>query len=184
MKKVVLLLALLSTAILSQTNVTFLSNLNEYSSFGYSNIWGYVDPLGNEYALLGTGNGTSIISLADPTNPVECAFIPAPQSAWRELKVWSHYAYVATDATGNGLQIIDLSQLPTTATLVNTLNTYFNDCHDLLIDDGYCYTVGGDGVGGLRILDLLNPVIPVQTAYYTGSGYIHDIYIWNDTVCC
>jgi choice-of-anchor B domain-containing protein len=113
---------------------------------------------------------------------VECAFIPAPQSSWRELKVWSHYAYVATDASGNGLQIIDLSQLPTTATLVNTLNTYFDNCHDLLIDDGFCYTVGGDGIGGMRILDLSNPVVPVQTAYYTASGYIHDIYIWNDTV--
>lgn len=171
-----------SIIISAQNNVTFLSNLNPHPAAGYANIWGYVAPNGTEYALLGVGTGTSIISLADPSNPVECAFIPAPQSLWRELKVWSHYAYVATDATGNGLQIIDLSQLPTTATLVNTLNTYFNDCHDLLIDDGYCYTVGGDGVGGLRILDLLNPVIPVQTAYYTGSGYIHDIYIWNDTV--
>lgn len=166
----------------AQTNVTFLSNLNPTPAAGYANIWGYVAPNGTEYALLGCGNGTSIISLADPTNPVQCAFIPAPNSSWRELKVWDHYAYVATDATGNGLQIIDLSQLPTTATLVNTLNTYFNNCHDLLIADGYCYTVGGDGVGGLRILDLADPVNPVQTAYYTGSGYIHDIYIWNDTV--
>jgi choice-of-anchor B domain-containing protein len=166
--------------VFGQNNVTFLSNLDQYS--GYSNIWGYVDPNGIEYALLGTTTGTSIISLADPSNPVECAFIPAPQSSWRELKVWGHYAYVATDASGNGLQIIDLSQLPSTATLVNTLNTYFNNCHDLLIDDGFCYTVGGDGIGGMSILDLSNPVTPVRTAYYTASGYIHDIYIWNDTV--
>jgi choice-of-anchor B domain-containing protein len=172
-----LLLPLITVA---QTNVTFLSNLDQYA--GYSNIWGYVAPNGTEYALLGTTTGTSIVSLANPQNPVECAFIPAPQSTWRELKVHGNYAYVATDNTGIGLQIIDLSQLPTTATLVNTLNTYFNDCHDLLIDDGYCYTVGGDGIGGMRILDLSNPVVPVQTAYYTASGYIHDIYIWNDTV--
>jgi choice-of-anchor B domain-containing protein len=173
---------LFTAIICSQTNVQLLSQLNQYPSAGYSNIWGYVAPNGTEYALLGVGTGTSIISLADPNNPVECAFIPAPQSSWRELKVHSHYAYVATDATGIGLQIIDLSQLPTTATLVNTLNTYFNNCHDLLIDDGFCYTVGGDGIGGMRILDLSNPVVPVQTAYYTASGYIHDIYIWNDTV--
>lgn len=166
----------------AQTNVTLLSNLNQYPSAGYSNIWGYVAPNGTEYALLGVRTGTSIISLADPNNPVQCAFIPAPQSSWREIKVHSHYAYVATDATGNGLQIIDLSQLPATATLVNTLNTYFNDAHDLLIDNGFCYVVGGDGVGGMSILDLSNPVNPVRTAYYTGSGYIHDIYVWNDTV--
>ncbi len=171
-----------SIIISAQNNVTFLSNLNPHPAAGYANIWGYVAPNGTEYALLGVGTGTSIISLADPSNPVECAFIPAPQSLWRELKVWSHYAYVATDATGNGLQIIDLAPLPDTAILVNTLNTYFNDCHDLLIDNGYCYTVGGDGIGGLRILNLADPVNPVQTAYYTASGYIHDIYIWNDTV--
>lgn len=181
MKSIFILLFSVVT-LFAQTNVTFLSNLNQYPSAGYSNIWGYVAPNGVEYALLGTRTGTSIISLANPSNPIECAFIPAPQSSWREIKVHSHYAYVATDATGNGLQIIDLSQLPTTATLVNTLNTYFNNCHDLLIDNGFLYTVGGDGVGGMRILDLSNPVVPVQTAYYTGSGYIHDIYVWNDSV--
>jgi choice-of-anchor B domain-containing protein len=182
LKTTFILVFLLSVFAYSQTNVQLLSNLNQYPSAGYSNIWGYVAPDGTEYALLGVRTGTSIISLADPNNPVQRAFIPAPQSSWREIKVHGHYAYVATDATGNGLQIIDLSQLPVTATLVNTLNTYFNNCHDLLIDDGFCYTVGGDGVGGMRILDLSNPVVPVQTAYYTGSGYIHDIYIWNDTV--
>src|SRR4030066_751729 len=166
----------------AQNNVTFLSNLNQFSSAGYSDIWGCTDPNGNEYALLGVRTGTSIISLADPTNPFECAFIPAPQSSWREIKVHNHYAYVATDATGNGLQIIDLSQLPNTATLVNTLNTYFNNAHDLLIDNGFCYVVGGDGIGGMSILDLSDPVNPVRTAYYTASGYIHDIYVWNDTV--
>lgn len=173
---------LFTAIICSQTNVQLLSQLNQYPAAGYSNIWGYVAPNGTEYALLGVRTGTSIISLADPNNPVECAFIPAPQSSWRELKVHGNYAYVATDATGNGLQIIDLSQLPTTASLVNTLNTYFNNAHDLLIDDGFCYVVGGDGIGGMSILDLSNPVNPVRTAYYTGSGYIHDIYIWNDTV--
>jgi len=167
---------------IAQTNVTFLSNLDPYPADDYANVWGYVAPDGTEYALLGTEFGTSIISVDDPENPVECDFIPAPQSIWRELKVYSHYAYVATDQTGDGLQIIDLAYLPDSARLVNTQNTYFNDAHDLLIDDGYCYVVGGDGIGGMSILDLSNPVNPVRTAYYTTSGYIHDIYIWNDTV--
>ncbi|MCU0331804.1 MAG: choice-of-anchor B family protein [Ignavibacteriaceae bacterium] len=180
--KILLTILFAASFMVAQNNVTLLSTLNQYPSAGYSNIWGYVAPNGIEYALLGVRTGTSIISLADPNNPVECAFIPAPQSSWRELKVHGNYAYVATDVSGNGLQIIDLSQLPNTATLVNTLNTYFNDAHDLLIEDGFCYVVGGDGVGGMSILDLSNPVNPVRTAYYTGSGYIHDIYVWNDTV--
>ncbi len=38
------------------------------------------------------------------------------------------------------------------------------------------------GGGGMHILDLSNPVNPTQTAYYTASGYIHDVYVWDDTV--
>ena len=35
----------------------------------------------------------------------------------------------------------------------------------------------------MHILDLSNPVNPTRkTSYYTGSGYIHDVYVWNDTV--
>ncbi len=167
---------------IAQTNVELLSHYNPYPTIRYSNIWGYVDPSGNEYALLGTRHGTSIISLTDPENPVEVAFVSAPQSIWRELKVHDQYAYVATDQSGNGLQIIDLSQLPDTAFLVNTLSTYFTNAHDLLIDNGFCYVVGGSFGGGMSILDLTDPVNPVRTAYYTASGYIHDVYIWNDTV--
>ena len=181
-KVIAILFFLLSLNIFAQTNVEMLSHYNPYPSIGYSNIWGYVDSLGNEYALLGTRHGTSIISLTDPENPVEVAFVPAPQSIWRELKVHNHYAYISTDQSGNGLQIIDLSQLPDTAFLANNLTTYFNNSHDLLIDNGFCYVVGGDFGGGMSILDLANPVNPVRTAYYTASGYIHDIYIWNDTV--
>jgi hypothetical protein len=33
----------------------------------------------------------------------------------------------------------------------------------------------------MHILDLIDPINPVQTAYYSASGYIHDVYVWNDT---
>ena len=69
---------------------------------------------GTEYALLGVRSGTSIINLSDPANPVEVTFIPGPQSIWRDIKVHGQYAYTITEQTGSGqgLQIIDLSQLP------------------------------------------------------------------------
>ncbi|MBK7380048.1 MAG: hypothetical protein IPJ03_13735 [Ignavibacteriales bacterium] len=34
----------------------------------------------------------------------------------------------------------------------------------------------------MHILDLSDPVNPVRTAYYSTSNYIHDVYVWNDTV--
>jgi choice-of-anchor B domain-containing protein len=185
MKKVILyFLILFSVQIFGQNNVTLLSHLNQYPSAGYNDIWGYVDGTGNEYALLGVRTGTSIVNLANPQNPVEVAFIPGPQSIWRDIKVHNTYAYVVTEQTGSGqgLQIIDLSQLPTTATLVNTIDTWFTRAHNIFIDNGFAYVIGTNSGGGMHILDLSNPVNPTRTSYYTGSGYIHDVYVWNDTV--
>lgn len=180
------LLTLLFTAgiITAQSNVAFLSNLNPYPSAGYNDIWGYVDGSGNEYALLGVQTGTSIINVTVPTNPVQVAFIPGPNSTWRDIKVHSTYAYIITEGTGTGrgLQIVDLSQLPTTATLVNTIETWFTRAHNIFIDNGFAYVIGTNNGGGMHILDLSNPVNPTRTFYYTGSDYIHDVYVWNDTV--
>jgi choice-of-anchor B domain-containing protein len=168
----------------AQLNVELVSNLDQYPSIGYNDIWGYVDSNGNEYALLGTKHGTSIINLSDPADPVESAFIPGPQSTWRDIKVHSHYAYIITEGTGagNGLQIVDLSQLPFSASLVNTLTTWFERAHNIFIDNGFAFVIGTNAGGGMHILDLSDPINPVRTAYYSQSGYIHDVYVWNDTV--
>lgn len=65
-------------------NVTLLANLDEYSV--YSNIWGYIDPSGNEYALIGHDAGTSIINITDPANPVEVTMIPGPTATRYNLE--------------------------------------------------------------------------------------------------
>jgi len=185
-KKIFLTLLIHTAVLFSQTNIDLVSNLNQYPSIGYNDIWGYVDGQGIEYALLGTRHGTSIVRLDNPSNPQEVAFIPGPPSIWRDIKVHSHYAYVITEQTGagQGLQIIDLSPLPNTATLVNTIDTWFARAHNIFIDNGYAYVIGTGGGGGMHILDLTNPTNPTRTVYYLTSetGYIHDVYVWNDTV--
>ncbi len=181
-RKTLLFLFFFGASLLAQTNIELISNLDEHHSSGYNDIWGYVDPSGNEYALLGVRNGTSIISLANPSNPFEIAFISATQTPWRDIKVHDQYAYVVSDGVPEGLQIIDLSQLPDTATLVNQTLDYFEKSHNIFIDKGFLYAVGTEGGGGMHILDLSNPVNPTETAYYTASGFIHDVYVWDDTV--
>ena len=185
MIKKLLSFTLLFTAIIfSQSNVDLLSNLNQYPSQGYNDIWGYVDGSGIEYALLGCGNGTSIVRIDNPSQPQEVAFIPGPSSIWRDIKTHSTYAYIVTEGTGTGrgLQIVDLSQLPNTATLVNTIETWFTRAHNIFIDNGFAYVIGTNNGGGMHILDLTNPINPTRTNYYTASNYIHDVYVWNDTV--
>ena len=171
----------------AQTNVELIGQLNPYPGLDYSDIWGYVAPDGTEYALMGVAGGTVIIDLSDPVNPLEVEFIPgplAPPAEWRDIKIHLNFAYVITEGggPGSGMQIIDLSTLPDSASLVNTYNTTFTTAHNLFIDNGYAYVIGTSGGGGMHILDLSNPVNPVETAYYISSGYIHDVYVWNDTV--
>jgi choice-of-anchor B domain-containing protein len=172
----------LSSSIFAQLNTELIGSLNPQSGAGYNDIWGYVDSSGNEYAIMGAGNGTSIISLIDPANPVEVAFFPGQNTVWRDMKVHENYAYVVSDQTNEGLTIIDLSQLPLTAAIANTVTTYFTRAHNIFIDNGYAYVIGTESGGGMHILDLADPVNPVRTAYYTASGYMHDVYVWNDTV--
>lgn len=101
--------SLFSTFSFSQLNMSLVGSL----SYGVelNDIWGYAAPDGTEYALVGAFNGTSIVSLADPANPIEVDFIPGPGSTWRDIKTWGEYAYV-TNETSNGLLVIDLSNLP------------------------------------------------------------------------
>jgi len=187
MKKLILMIsaltALTTVSVLSQ-NVTMLGSLNPYPGQKYADIWGYAAN-GREYAIMGVTGGTSIIDVTDPANPVEVIKIPGPNSfyEWRDMKTYSHYAYIVTEGTGSGqgMQIIDLSQLPVTATLVNTYTTTFVTAHNIYIDNGYAYVVGASNGSGVHILDLTNPVNPVEVGYYGSNGYVHDIYVWNDT---
>ena len=176
--------AFLCSELYSQS-VTLLGNLNPYPGTKYADIWGYTDVNNREYAIMGVTGGTSIIDVTDAANPVEVSMIPGPNSfyEWRDMKTHSHYAYIVTEGSGSGsgMQIIDLSQLPDTATLVNTYTATFVTAHNIYIDNGYAYVVGANNGSGVHILDLSDPVNPVEVGYYGGNGYVHDIYVYNDT---
>jgi choice-of-anchor B domain-containing protein len=175
---------LCTTPIIFGQNVTLLGSLNPYPGAAYANIWGYAAN-GREYAIMGVTGGTTIIDVTNPSTPVEVAFIPgplAPPYEWREIKTHSHYAYVVSEGTGTGagMQIIDLSNLPVSASLAATYTTTFTRAHEIFIADGYAYVVG-TSQGGMHILDLSNPTSAVQVGYYGASGYVHDVHVWNDT---
>lgn len=186
MKKLFLLFSLLSIVISAQNlNVNLVGRFHPQQGQGldYNDIWGYVDPQGREYAIMGAENGTYFIDITNPALPVQVGYIAGPNSIWRDIKTHSHYAYITTEGTGTGqgLQIVNMANLPNSVTLVNTVSTWFNRAHNLYIDNGFAYVVGTNGGGGMHILDLANPTAPVRKALYNTSGYIHDVYVYNDT---
>ena len=176
---VIFILVLNSFSLLGQTsssNVALLANFDDYHSTGYNDCWGYTAPDGREYALLGVLNGTSIIDITDTDSLNEIAFISSNNSGWKDIKTYQNYAYVVNE-TGGGLQIIDLSNLPASASLANTYNG-ISTSHNIYIDkiNGILFSEGGAS-DPVIVISLADPVNPTQLS--TLGVECHDIYELN-----
>jgi choice-of-anchor B domain-containing protein len=174
----------------SQLNIDSLSHIDYQQLHGanLNDVWGYVDELGNEYAIVGTSKGTSIVNVTIPTSPFEVFWLPGSESIWRDPCVYGNYAYVTTEAE-DGLQIIDLTPLPQSTNLTSTLYTgpsggNWQSAHTCFVDEnGFAYIFGANrGNGGTIILDVhTNPMNPIEVGEFD-SWYIHDGYARNDTL--
>ena len=95
-------------------NITFDNSSN---NFGVSDVWGYTDETGIEYAIVGYMNGTSIMNVSED-GPFEVANIIGPSNGdyyfHRDYKTYNHHLYIVNEMYGGdvGMQIIDLSPLP------------------------------------------------------------------------
>ena len=149
-----------------------------------NDIWGWLDPDdGSEYALMGMTNGTAFVNVTDPKNPVVLGRLPTAtvDSTWRDIKVYSNYAYVvADDAENHGMQVFDLTRLRD----VTEFQTFaadvsygdFGSAHNIAINEktGYAYVVGSDTcAGGLHMVDIRTPNNPVFAGCHVAVD-VHD----------
>ncbi len=163
-------------------NTYLLAQINNYP--GYSGLWGYVAPDSSEYALLGCFNGTSFVNITDSSDIHEVDFIPGVNSGWREIKTYSHYAYVVSEGTNSKLQIIDLQYLPDSVSLITSWNySGFTQAHNISRSGPYLYISGGNACpnGGVQIIDITDPENPVRRGNNT-ARYVHDCRVSNDTI--
>jgi choice-of-anchor B domain-containing protein len=186
---------ILSIATSAQTNIGFVGQLNyqQLRNSDLSNLWGYTDEMGNEYAIVGVnGNnggssgGVSVVDLSDPASPQEIYFAPGPASIWREVKVWNDHAYITTEANNGGVTIIDLSPLPQSTALTHTvfIADDWDTSHSLFIDEnGRLYIFGASrGNGGAIMFDLTqDPMAPVEVGVFD-QWYVHDGFARGDTL--
>lgn len=167
-----------------------------------NDIWGFVDLNDNkEYVIIGLENGTAVVDVSDPSAPREVATIPGASTSWRDVKVfqrqdtatgrWQAYAYVTADAVNQGLQVIDLTQLPDQAELAVTLDV-FASAHNVYISNvdydtgvaqagtkAFLYILGsnlqnGPSRGDFRVFELDDPLAPTLIPTAIGEGYSHD----------
>lgn len=187
MKRIFLLFTLLSMVLFSQAqnDVELLGHLSYNQEL--SDIWGYADEEGNEYALVGVYDGFSVVDVTDPENPEEIYFKSGPQSIWRDIKTWGNYAYVCNESSG-GVLIVDLSPLPDgeiTSTTTFTGDNYpFSSAHNLYIDEfGKLYIFGSNnGSGGAIICNVSSdPMNPTEISRFNDT-YLHDGMARGDTL--
>ena len=175
--------------------------LVDYGPKTYNDIWGYEDDMGNEYALIGTWDGTHIINIS--SDPIEeVGFVEGSYSTHRDIKTFDNYMYVGSEANmpdpnlldqnqyyidAQGIQVFDLSN-PSDPTLVNEWDGVVQS-HNIMEADGFLYVIGSNdlysndgedfswGLDDLIILDLeTNPSNPMKIGGWSGD-YIHDVCI-------
>jgi choice-of-anchor B domain-containing protein len=187
MKKLLLFFAALFTANIASAQIQNLQLLGRLPfTTTCAGAWHYADSLGNEYALIGAGNGLAIVDVTDPANPVLLFNIPANNSLWREVRTYGHYAYSGTEG-GGGITIVDLSDLPNSYTSQvytgdGAIAGQLSSSHTVGVYEDHLYIFGSNiGVGGAIICSLNDPWNPTFLGIYDDQ-YIHDGYVYNDTL--
>ncbi|MBA2612112.1 MAG: choice-of-anchor B family protein [Bacteroidetes bacterium] len=160
----------------------------------YSGCWGWKQTsLNKEYAIVGGSNGTYFIDVTIPSTPSVCAFVPGKTGCtWREIKTYLNYCYVVSDdGAPNTFQIIDMSTLPSTVTLVHNGISYFERAHTIFVDQNKLYVAGltysnSTGSAAMNVYSLATPTAPLLLRSLQQDvpsiSYVHDMYVRNDTV--
>jgi len=173
----------------AQPTLNLLGQIDELFWNDMSDIWGYADGNGNEYAIATTQTGISIVDVTDPTNPNEIEYINGSNTLWRDAKVWNDYAYIVSEGN-DGLVILDLSDLNNNIPVsqwqgdnYNGNNINFEQAHNIFIDEnGIGYVVGAKYAGfpGIIMLDIAsNPTDPDVIGMWH-DRYVHDIFVRDD----
>jgi len=183
----ILSISAVSHAQLGNNNMYLLSNQNTHST-PYSAVWGYVAPDGREYAILGCFDGTSFVDITDADNIHQVGFVPSTNPAsgnnlWREMKTYSHYAYIVSEVGSSGIQIVDLQYLPDSVHYVKKfLPAGYSTTHTISQSGPYLYVNGASIGQGITIYDLsIDPETPVKRGAYN-NDYVHDCRVINDTI--
>ena len=190
----VLVISICASSINSQlanSNTYLLSNINSHSALGpYAAVWGYKAPDGREYAILGSYDGTSFVDITDPSNIHEVDFVPTTNQSsssnqWREMKTYSHYAYIVSEVANSGVQIVDLQYLPDSVRYVKKyVPAGHTSTHSISQSGSYLYLNGCNSTfgRGVTVLDIsVDPENPVKRGGFNTS-YVHDCRVVNDTI--
>jgi len=164
----------------------------------YNEIWGVVVD-GKEYAVLGTTFGTHFFDLSDATEPELVATIEGGtiggEIIHRDYHDHNGYLYsVSDEGEESTLQIIDMSYLPDSVSVIYDSSEVIRNSHNIFIDSSAqvmycCFAQGGNSNRiPLKTVDISDPFAPSLIANFRRienlnflSNQVHDAYVRNDT---
>ena len=139
-------------------------------------------------AIMGSAAYIHFFDVTDPTSPVLIdQILGGSQIVWRDFKTYQERAYASSDASGEGLIIFDLSDLPNSVTKSNQVTDFFSSAHNIYIDEanGRLYAVGVNANADIVVLDIAsdpdNPTL-LGSIQLPSGGYIHDLYVRDNIV--
>lgn len=160
----------------------------------YNEVWG-MSINDHDYAVVGSTAGTHFIDITDPATPFEAFLIEgAAQGSsiiHRDYHDYNGYLYAVCDEGPSTLQIIDISQLPTSVEVVYDSNEYIRTAHNIYIDTTsarlYCFALNGgpQSYSAMRIYSIADPLNLEFLGEYNNFGglqvgHVHDGYVRND----
>ena len=151
-------------------------------SSGANEVWGYVSPGGREYGILGMHRGTGFVDITDPTNPVIVGDIAGNvNTVWSDMAIYNEHAYIVTDGSGIGMQVVDLTDIDNgNVSLVSVMTqSGFSQAHNVFVnaESGYAYAVGGNlESSGIVVIDVNVPNSPQIVGGWNQSS-VHDVFV-------
>ena len=169
--------------------------LSNSSNVRYSGCWGFTQN-GKEYAVIGSTEGHHFFCLTESDSLQFIDFVPgryvSAQAITREYKTYQNYLYATGDEGDGSLQIIDLSHLPDSISLVQDIqNSEIGKIHNLFIDTTnallYACSVtpflNGQELSlvPLKVFSLQDPLNPMLLWQGPDDLFeVHDVFVRNN----
>ncbi|HRP52555.1 MAG TPA: choice-of-anchor B family protein [Fluviicola sp.] len=179
-----------NVSLLDQWNNTNL--VSNSSQVRYSDCYGFTH-LGEEYAVIGSTEGTHVFKITPENLLLEIGFVRGRFSSsfvqHREFAVIKNYLYAVCDEGVSSLQIIDLNYLPDSIHLIHEDSVQFGRVHNIFIDTVqerlysciHRSTTNTQQISApLKIFSLSNPLQPIEL--WSGPDdvvEVHDIHVRN-----
>ncbi len=158
-----------------------------YQGTAYNEVWGFVQD-GQEYAVIGSADGTNIVKIEDDNSLTRVQFIQGRElsAIHRDYHDYNGYLYGVCDQGKSTLRVYDLSYLPDSVHMVYDDSSLIARCHNIFIDSssGILYACGvtyGTFDSPMRLLSLADPENPQLIYDYEFVDYVHDVFVRNDS---